>query len=228
MSTTSVSNSGNRERDEAILDHLAVHRLSLRRVLDRAFFAQVPSGCGNVIDRLVRDGFVQSRPDLRGRLCYYQLTLQGTAGRCPAGRARPLKSGPCRKWLAVLWFCWMVDGPRKLLERAELRGLFAGASDAPHCLAREDKYRTYQLWTPNPRVQLTSVVAELRQRVRRLRADEQLRRAALDGEYRLAVLLEPGRAAMIKPRVKAAELDEYVRVQPIAGLELMGHELPAR
>ena len=104
------------ERDEKILDHIGRYRLTLRPVLDCLFFADDSSGCGNVLTRLIQQGYVQARQVLPRRRCYYQLTRMGAAGRVPESRTRPLHGQALRTWLGILWFCFMEERRRRLLE----------------------------------------------------------------------------------------------------------------
>ena len=108
----------NASRDEEILRHLGLYRISIRPVLSRLFFAGRDPG--NVLQRLRAAGLVQEWPKRRASdagaragfltgLSYYQLTVAGALGRVPLTRAAPLNTRALHKHFAVLW--WTCPQP---------------------------------------------------------------------------------------------------------------------
>jgi len=81
-------------RDEQILRHIARHRLSIRPVLQQLFFKS-SDAAGNVINRLVRAGMLESSK-LPGGHSYYQLTDKGAQalGLQKAPRVRDVRGVP--------------------------------------------------------------------------------------------------------------------------------------
>ena len=112
-------------RDQKILDHIGRYRMTLRPVLDRLFFADESSGCGNVLKRLIDAGLVTARDGLPSKRRYYQLTAKGAEGRVPLGRTKPMRAQSLRSAIAILWFCTMGDSPRTRIESWELRDILA-------------------------------------------------------------------------------------------------------
>ena len=91
-------------RDAKILNHIGRYRLTLRPVLDRNFFSTDSSGCGNVLARLIRRGYIQPRIGLPKRRRYYQLTSRGAEGRVAVARTRILRGQTTRN------SCWQSAG----------------------------------------------------------------------------------------------------------------------
>ena len=167
----------NASRDEAILRHLGLYRISIRSVLSRLFFAGRDPG--NVLQRLRAAGLVQEWPkrrasDARARagfltgLSYYQLTVAGALGRVPLTRAAPLNTRALHKHFAVLWFCAMAGAARTRLEPSTLTRLFGGEmpprvlAQVPHCLEeREGTRRIHRLYVPSPTANPRTVLRRL-------------------------------------------------------------------
>jgi hypothetical protein len=158
-----------RSRDDALLRHLGLYRLSLRPVLARRFFGGRDPG--NVLLRLRRAGLIDesARNNPLAPLTYYQLTPLGTRGRVPLARAAKLNTRALEKHLAVLWFCCMGPTPRERLEPAAVVGLFgpgvpaARFAQLPHCL--EDSAhgrRVHRLYVPGAHTNDHLLVKRLR------------------------------------------------------------------
>ena len=109
-----------RTRDDRILDHIGLYSLSLRPVLERLFFNG--KNCGNVVQRLTKQGKIVSRPGLPSRVRYYQLTAsEATARAFPQHRTEPLGTQAINKHLAILWHCCLADGTRHRIERGDVK-----------------------------------------------------------------------------------------------------------
>jgi hypothetical protein len=157
----------NDQRDEQILRHLALYRISFRVVLSRRFFhGRTP---GNVLTRLTREGRIQSRAGLPGRVRYYQLTTaQAERMGVPMGRARPPKPQAFLSHLAVLWHCCMDRQvrDRRRLDREEMAKLFgARPPRGVHVMQAGDSPRVYRALVPGAGRPARSVFKALRRRV---------------------------------------------------------------
>lgn len=107
-------------RDDRILDHIGLYSISLRPVIERLFFEG--KNCGNVIQRLTKQGKIVSRPGLPSRIRYYQLaTSEAIARSFPQHRTEPLGTQAINKHLAILWYCCLADGVRHRLERGDVK-----------------------------------------------------------------------------------------------------------
>ena len=202
------------------MSHIGRYRLTLRRVLDAAFFASNRSGCGNVLDRLLTLGLVQSRV-LSGRLCYYQLTAQGATDRFPVSRTRRLGPRQLRHALAILWFCHMQGQRRVRLEPEELAQRLPAAPARPHCLEAGKRLRLHQVRVPGAHTQLGSAISELRECVRQAAADPTLAAWMRSREYRFALLVDPARVARMRAAVQRTGLADTVSVEGVEGLKLL-------
>ena len=109
-----------RSRDDRILDHIGLYSISLRPVLERLFFDG--KNCGNVVQRLTKQGKIVSRPGLPSRIRYYQLTASEANSRgFPQHRTEPLGTQAINKHLAILWHCCLNTGNRHRLERSDVK-----------------------------------------------------------------------------------------------------------
>lgn len=205
------------ERDDQILAHIGRYRLTVRPVLDRLFFAADSSGCGNVLVRLMRAGFVRSRP-LAGRQCYYQLTEKGAAGRVPDGRSREIRGQALRADLSILWFCCMQTTRRQRLEQEETARLFSELRRVPHAIEPGATNRLFRLRVVGPRTRPGQIVREIRRHVFAAGQAEDGRLAAWIQSrfYAFAVLAERAeRIKAIRQAAQRAGLDGIARVDVI-------------
>ncbi len=215
------------DRDGKILDHIGRYRLTLRPVLDRLFFAQDSSGCGNVLARLIAQGYVQARQVLPRRRCYYQLTKLGAAGRVPESRARPLRGQALRTWLGVLWFCCMQGGKRRLLELAELSQALPGPPPGIHVVEAGEGYRVFHVRVVGLRAKTGYVVRQVLQDMKVAMQQPKLAAWVRNRDYGFAVLAERPRVTPILDLVRRNRLDEHARVTvvPVPGPHSLQKEL---
>jgi hypothetical protein len=192
-------------RDEAILGHIGLYRLTLRATLERLFFGGGRDACDNVLRRLAAEGRLRPVSGLPGRVSYYQLTA-AEAGRrgLPANRAATLRPQALQLHLAVLWFCCMTPSPRVRLEPAELRTLEPAIPFWPqlaHCVEGGAFPRVYRVEVLGPRARTGDLIARTRRRLAQALAVPELAPLVRHGRYAVAVLT--GEDAR-RPAVEAA------------------------
>ena len=147
------------DRDEAILRHIGLYRLTIREVLATAFNLEHP---GNVLQRLRDAKLIEQRSKgLPGKVSYYQLTARGAADRVSLERTKPLGGPALRQHLAVLWFCHLDTGSRTRLEEVDIRRLFddhsPAARQAAFCVEENDESRRAR-WAGSARCGLRPIV----------------------------------------------------------------------
>lgn len=121
------------ERDEHIVKHIGLYRVSIRGVIEELFFDG--KSCEHVMDRLRVEGRIQVVKGLPDKLVYYQLTRPELRSRgLPKHRADP-RGERLHEDLAVLWFACMGATPRPRLERKPLGKVFGRVPgiEKPHC-----------------------------------------------------------------------------------------------
>lgn len=177
-------------RDERILEHLGLYRLSFRALLERLFFDGRAAACANVIDRLRHEGRIRAVPTKAGALKYYQLTAAEAGRRGIPQRALPLGSRALPEAIAVLWFAKVLGVERHRLEQGELGELFpTGAPHGPHVLERGDPPRIFRVYVPGPRTKMATVIAAVDEITRHARMTDALSSWVANRLYALAVLL---------------------------------------
>ena len=200
-------------RDDDILDHIGLYRISFRFVIERLFFQG--GNCGNVIQRLMKQKRIQSVDGLPGSLAYYQLTL-GEARRrnLPQDRGRALGPRALAMHLAVLWFCRLAPVPRRRLEENELEKLFGETpSGCPHVAQSGSKPCVYRVHLVSSGTRTADVIKRLRTEI-----DAAARKRPLDawtagGRYVFALLTDAvPRAQAFTRAVQRAKLDRRARI----------------
>jgi hypothetical protein len=200
-------------RDDDMLDHIGLYRISLRSVLERLFFDG--GNCGNVIQRLIKQRRIQSMAGLPGSLAYYQLTL-GEARRrnVPQDRGRAFGPGALATHLAILWFCCVTSSPRRRLEGAELRDLFGRIpSGCPHVGQGGSKPCVYRVHVVSSRTRPADIIKRLRVEIDNATRDPRLHPWIAGERYAFAVLTDTqARADALDRAIRRAELDRRARV----------------
>lgn len=163
----------NAERDERILAHIGLYRVSFRSVISSLFFeGRTP---GNVLHRLRAEGRIQSRSGLPNRVCYYQLTPTEAARRgLPVGRSRPPKPQALQTHLAVLWHCCVRPGgpQRRRLDTGDMATLFGPEwPGGVYVIEAGKQPRVFRVQVVGPNVRVGRFVKVLRRRIDRLRRD---------------------------------------------------------
>lgn len=159
------------ERDERILAHIGLYRVSFRPVISSLFFGgRTP---GNVLHRLMAEGRIQSRAGLPNRVRYYQLTPTEAVRRgLPVGRSRPPKPQALQTHLAVLWHCCGMPGApgRRRLDSGDLTTLFgSGCPPGVFVIEAGKRPRVFRVQVIGPGVRVGRAVKALRRRIERLR-----------------------------------------------------------
>lgn len=224
-------------RDIKILKHIGLYWVSIRPILERAFFDGRP--CGNVMHRLIdKEGYVQSRTGLYRTRSYYQLTKRGaTLLGLPRSRAASLGTQSLPTRLAVLWFCFMGQTRRYHLERPRVQQLLG--TDAPpgnYCLEESEPPRLYLMRVLGDRTPPANVLRALRTTIARIRRCERANEWMNSRRLAIAILVETKeRAKVIKEAVSNYQDDDgplheqcYVHVAVAPGPRTLKEALRAR
>lgn len=161
----------NLERDERILFHVGLYRVTFREVLSRCFFnGRTP---GNVVQRLLAEGRLVSRGGLTNRVRYYQLTPTEALDRgLPVARARPPKPQAFLCHIGLLEYCCLDPRvkDRRRLDHVDMLELFGSSyPKGPHVLQGGSHPRVFRAFVLSPGIRLRPAVKVLRRRVDRLR-----------------------------------------------------------
>ena len=180
-----------RTRDDRILDHIGLYRLSIRPIIERLFFDE--KNCGNVIQRLLDQNRIQSREGLPRRMRYYQLSPNEAKSRgIPVHRTQPFGSQALNHHLAVLWFCNMGSQPRHLLEKQEQEKRFP--EDLPagaYCIERSpDGHRLYRFKIGSSDTDDTSLIRWLRHEITASSKSEALMQPMKTRQFGFGVLVD--------------------------------------
>ncbi len=192
------------DRDERLLAHLGLYRVSTRPVLAMLFFGgRTP---GNVLHRLIAEGRIVSRPGLPGRQRYYQLTHAEALRRgLPPDRGRPPGPQAMRAHLAILAHCCArPKGPScRRLEDAELAALFgASAPRGTHVLEAGTSPRVLRVLVVGASVRVGRVHRVLRRHIQRVRTHPTLGAWVRNRQYGFLLLAESeAKAARLRAEV---------------------------
>lgn len=203
------------ERDNLILSHIGLYRITLKKVLDRMFFDGKNSY--NVVQRLKDDGHIQSREGLPNNIAYYQLTpSEATARGLPADRGEGFEAQALRQHLGVLWFCTMNEARRHRLEVEELEALDAGFPKSPqiaHCVENSEVPRVWRVEATGPRTGVGGLLGRLTQHIHQARDHKKLGTWIRNRQYAFAVIVEEaGRRRLIDAAIQKHGLKELAEV----------------
>src|SRR5690242_5375137 len=109
VSATQDEKDRQRRKREAIVNHIAAHRLSLKSTITKLFCDGNESSASGVILTLRKQGRIEAEKGLHKNFSYYRLTEKEATKR---GLPYNPKNPTLREDLAVLWFCCMPPGPR--------------------------------------------------------------------------------------------------------------------
>lgn len=183
------------DRDEQVLSHIGLYRITLRHVLARVFFDG--GNPGNLIQRLLSEGRITVRQGLPSRVSYYQLSLAEVRRRgLPADRSRPPHGQALASHLGALWYCSEPGTQRRRLETHELQQLF-GSDHArvPHCIEAGSPPHILRIQVVAPRASLPTAVRMLRRRIERLREHTVLGPWIRNRQYCFLMLADDSRRA---------------------------------
>jgi len=181
-------------KEQGVLEHIGLYSLTLRQVLDHAFFDGRDNACNNVIKSLKQKGLIVDRHELHGRVTYYQLSEEGALrAALTTAAAAPILSR-LHQHLAILWFCFMDTVPRALVTKPDLKQFFpesASSLNAPHCLEQngDGEFCLYRVRVVK-KVQPANLLKDLRAYIRKALSTPDTRAALLDGHYGFAILSE--------------------------------------
>ncbi len=181
------------ERDLKILKHIGLYRVSIRVVIEKAFFSG--ASCGNVLKRLIREQLITTGDDLPGPASYYQLTRKGAAlVGFPAARATHFEPQSLQKHLAILSFCFLGKRPRHRMDESILKTIFR--QDTPsgdHCLeetSNERKGRIYHVQVTGLNTSTKSLVRQTREKILKSLEEVEQRAWIESREYAFAILVD--------------------------------------
>lgn len=196
-------------RDERILAHVGLYRLSIRAAIERLFFED--KSCDDVINRLVARDRALTVDRLPNRISYYKLSLAAARARgIQENRAesRGVRTRSLRRSVAVLWFCCMGTVIRHKIERNKLTQLFGRAPGLgiPHCWEQQPSGRAvYRIYTPGPNTPTDEIVRTLRADSEAAIAHEKLAPLIIADRYVFAVLVEtPERKTQLEEHLQRA------------------------
>lgn len=201
-------------RDEKVLDHIGRYRITLRPVLDQVFFASESSGSGNILQRLMRGGYVTAREGLPGRRRYYQLTAKGAEGRVSLERTKPIRAQALRSLIAVLWFCHMLQTRAHRLEKWELREAFEEQDPPPgtHCAVPGNALTVYRVQVPGTRTKPAAIISALKENLQDSFKCPLLKHWIKDRRYGFAILAESERASELRSAVNKHQITKYAPI----------------
>lgn len=209
------------DRDDRILKHIGLYRVSLRGVVEELFFDG--ESCDHVLQRLQEAGRIQAVKGLPDNLSYYQLTLSETRSRgIPKHRADP-RGERLSEDLAVLWFGCMGPRPRPRLERKPLDSVFGRGPGMgkPHCRDKvsADHQVIYRLRAAGPETDDGRLLRDLDWWIRAALSHPKLAPYVLEKLYGFTILVEdPDRAARLAQLLKKREpLGALVLIEEVPG-----------
>ena len=183
-------------RDQRILEHLALHRLSVRELLDELFFDGKKGGCANVVKRLMnKQGWVTSTPFPEGNnRTYYTLTEEGASALGVASSRCGLSPQLLEPARAALWLAHQSPRAGHLvrLTPEDLKQLFPDASIAGEHLVDVSRGWVLRVYAPAPKANKKKVHDGIKRNIgpgASLHEDPLLRSWAASGNYRLAVVV---------------------------------------
>ena len=146
-------------RDEQIIEHIVLYRISIRPVLRRLFFT-TDASMDNVLQRLMKQNRIQppgtakgsgkKKPAIDGGFSYYAPTPEECKRRNIPLERQDRTTGPLHQALAVLWFCCMTPVRRARMEKDDFAELFPDIpSNDPHCIEeRDEAFTSYRVYVP--------------------------------------------------------------------------------
>lgn len=209
------------ERDDQILRHIGLYRISVRGVIENLFFNG--ESCDHVLQRLQEQRRIKAIKGLPENLSYYQLTLSELRRRgLPKHRADP-RGERLAEDLAVLWFACMGERPRPRLERKPLENVFGGGPGMglPHCRDKDapEHQVIYRVRAPGAGTDDGRLLRDLNWWIRSALSHPKLSQYVLSKLYGFALLVDnPDRAARIESLIKKREMPEaLILIEEVPG-----------
>lgn len=201
------------ERDRVILRHIGLYRLTFRRTLDRLFFPG--ASCNNAVQRLRKQGVIQERDGLPGRLAYYQLTASGaTSAGVPKDRAEPLAPPALHKHIAIHHWCCLGRTQRQRIEPADVQEMFGDAAPTgDHVLQRTREFRLFRVHVVTGDTDDNALVRRIMSRVQECRREPTLAQWLRERQY--------GFVALVEASARRARLDGVVQASGVRELALV-------
>jgi len=180
--------------------------------MDHSFFGGDSSGCGIVLNRLMRDGYVRARDGLPKRRRYYQLTRRGAEGRVSLDRTRPLRGQTLRGCLGILWFCCMMGCARHRLEKHELERVFDPPPTGPHCIERGSTNRIFRCRVVSTKTRADALMKALRIQIEAATSGPKMKAWLRSKNYSLAILAEQLRVRELERAVGRSGLRGFAHI----------------
>lgn len=184
------------QRHQQILEHLALHRLSVRELLDELFFDGKKGGCANVVKRLMgKHGWVESTPFPDGNnRTYYTLTEKGASALGVASNRCGVSAQHLEPNRAALWLSYKSPRAKHLvrLTPEDLKQLFPEASISGEHLVDVSRGWVVRVYAPAPKATAKKIRDGIKRNIgpgASLHDDPVLRSWAASGNYRLAVVV---------------------------------------
>jgi hypothetical protein len=196
------------DRDERILKHVGLYRVSLRGVIEELFFDS--ESCDHVVQRLQETGRIQAVKGLPDNLSYYQLTLSEARSRGIPKHRADSRGERLTEDLAVLWFACMGPTPRPRLERKPLDKVFGRGPGMgkPHCREKpsETEQVVYRVRLAGPDTDDGRLLRDIEWWFRAGLSQPQLSPYLLEKLFGFAILVEhPDRVGKLQDQIKKRE-----------------------
>lgn len=201
------------DRDDRILAHVGLYRVTFRRILARIFFDGREKACQNVVDRLLQEGSLCDVQLGGSALKYYQLSPGEAAKRGIRHRARSLGGRALSEAIGVLWFCTIL-AQRYRLERKELCSVLGPAApQGTHCAEPGNPARIYRIYLPGPWTKPAAIAASLDEIIASAKQTPVLSGWITNRLYGIAVLVPTeARANLIQQAIASKRIGEGTRI----------------
>ncbi len=221
------------DRDERILRHIGLYRVSLRGVIEELFFDGESSD--HVLQRLQETGRIRAIKGLPDNLSYYQLTRPEARSRGIPKHRADSRGERLAEDLAVLWFSCMGPRPRPRLERKPLDKVFGRGPGMgkPHCREKlsETEQVIYRVRLAGPDTDDGRLLRDLEWWFRAGLAHPKQSPYFLENLLGFAVLVEhPDRVAKLKEQIQKRDslTPALLHVEEVPGISRLAAALRER
>lgn len=219
-------------RDQSILEHIGLYRVSIRRAISKACMGG--RDCGSVIHDLCERGFLSKAQVLAQRRTCYRLTRKATeylglpesVAREDAGQALHIN-------LAILWHCVLTELPpgeeRRRLSQVELESFFPERTpDAPHTInAIDGRHRIMRIYVPGAGTKTKAIKGWVRQVLESSAAHPALHEWQERRQYGFAILVHTeGRRARLSKLLRSGGEAGNLNADPQAEAGFSVHCVP--
>lgn len=209
------------DRDQKILSHIGLYRLSIRAAIEHLFFEGKTSD--RVLSRLMKEAKLQRAENaFPGGISYYQLKLSEVrhgAVNVPENRARAQGARAVRQALSILWFCCMADKKRQKLDTAKITKLYGRDIIRPHCAEVSPQGNmVYSIYAPGPNSRDDYLPKRLQHDIEAISAFPQLAELLKLRKMGFAILTEtPQRQERLNKVLARQPVDVPVLIEVVPG-----------